>query len=388
MTVSDARRRCADCAHTPWRARCGRRRHSPRRIGALGFVQLDPIRAPARAADLILRHRVDGLSRRRSRPRVSRAAAGRGLRACLRRHAARRVAVAASARRAPPASRRTRASAAGGAHPRACGGARRDAPARSRGARPHADRRTAGAAHRRRRPACSRRCTIAASSRWRAAPTASRCTRWRRPSSPPLAAPVRARAILSLLLDLYAPLPEPTLRQLVRMVPESSLPPALLAKALEQLRHGPEVRRVTVDGVDWLLPARDEMRDDVADEVRLLAPFDPVVWDRRRFAAFWGWEYRLEAYTPPGKAQIGLLRAAVAVARRCRRLGQRDDEERHAHRRRWLRQGGAAHGRVPARARCRARTLAHVRRRRAVVVHVAEHADADRATRRCFSRPR
>jgi uncharacterized protein YcaQ len=125
------------------------------------------------------------------------------------------------------------------------------------------------------------------------------------PAEPPLAAPVRAHAILSLLLDLYAPLPEPTLRQLVRMVPETSLAPALLAKALDRFRHGPDVRRVTADGLDWLLPARDEIRDDVAASVRLLAPFDPVVWDRRRFEAFWGWEYRLEAYTPPKKRKLG-----------------------------------------------------------------------------------
>jgi uncharacterized protein YcaQ len=32
--------------------------------------------------------------------------------------------------------------------------------------------------------------------------------------------------------------------------------------------------------------------------VRLLAPFDPVVWDRRRFEILWGWAYRFEAYTP------------------------------------------------------------------------------------------
>jgi uncharacterized protein YcaQ len=30
----------------------------------------------------------------------------------------------------------------------------------------------------------------------------------------------------------------------------------------------------------------------------LLAPFDPIVWDRRRFALLWGWAYRFEAYTP------------------------------------------------------------------------------------------
>jgi uncharacterized protein len=39
--------------------------------------------------------------------------------------------------------------------------------------------------------------------------------------------------------------------------------------------------------------------------VRLLAPFDPVVWDRRRFELFWGWAYRFEAYTPANKRVRG-----------------------------------------------------------------------------------
>ncbi|XXT00609.1 crosslink repair DNA glycosylase YcaQ family protein [Sorangium sp. So ce363] len=34
------------------------------------------------------------------------------------------------------------------------------------------------------------------------------------------------------------------------------------------------------------------------EAVRLLAPFDPVVWDRRRFELLWGWAYRFEAYVP------------------------------------------------------------------------------------------
>jgi uncharacterized protein YcaQ len=37
----------------------------------------------------------------------------------------------------------------------------------------------------------------------------------------------------------------------------------------------------------------------------LLTPFDPVVWDRRRFATFWGWAYRFEAYTPAAKRKLG-----------------------------------------------------------------------------------
>jgi uncharacterized protein YcaQ len=39
--------------------------------------------------------------------------------------------------------------------------------------------------------------------------------------------------------------------------------------------------------------------------VRLLAPFDPIVWDRRRFELLWGWAYRFEAYTPVSKRKLG-----------------------------------------------------------------------------------
>ena len=40
------------------------------------------------------------------------------------------------------------------------------------------------------------------------------------------------------------------------------------------------------------------------DEVDL-APFDPVVHDRRRFEHLWGWAYRFEAYTPAKKRVRG-----------------------------------------------------------------------------------
>ena len=42
-----------------------------------------------------------------------------------------------------------------------------------------------------------------------------------------------------------------------------------------------------------------------ADDVKLLAPFDPIVWDRTRFEALWGWAYRFEAYTPAAKRLRG-----------------------------------------------------------------------------------
>ena len=39
--------------------------------------------------------------------------------------------------------------------------------------------------------------------------------------------------------------------------------------------------------------------------MRLLTPFDPVVWDRTRFERFWGWAYRFEAYAPAARRLRG-----------------------------------------------------------------------------------
>jgi len=273
-------------------------------IGALGFVQLDPIRAPARAADLILRHRVADYrvgDLDRAYPTLPLAedyvhVYGVIPRTTLQwlhpRSARHRRHVE---REHPRLAARILAHVArhGETHPRDLAVLGRSRTTNGWGGESAATTRVLEALHYRGQLAVARRAN--GIKVYALAP----------PAEPPLAAPVRARAILSLLLDLYAPLPESALRQLARMVPETSLPPALLAKAFDQLRHGPEVRCVTIDGMDWLLPARDEIRDDVAAEVRLLAPFDPVVWDRRRFAAFWGWDYRLEAYTPPKKRKLG-----------------------------------------------------------------------------------
>ena len=115
----------------------------------------------------------------------------------------------------------------------------------------------------------------------------------------------RAREILWLLLDLYAPLPEASFRELARMVTESSLSPAQRTRSLAAFATRDDVARFEIDGVTWLMPA-GEAPEEVGDQrVRLLAPFDPVVWDRRRFERFWNWEYRLEAYTPPAKRKFG-----------------------------------------------------------------------------------
>ena len=61
-----------------------------------------------------------------------------------------------------------------------------------------------------------------------------------------------------------------------------------------------------VDGLDWFWPEGDALQSaEPGDTVRLLAPFDPVVWDRRRFEILWGWAYRFEAYTPQVRRTFG-----------------------------------------------------------------------------------
>ena len=64
--------------------------------------------------------------------------------------------------------------------------------------------------------------------------------------------------------------------------------------------------RARVGDVEWYWPADDDPSNGATpDAVRLLAPFDPVVWDRRRFERIWGWAYRFEAYTPVVKRKLG-----------------------------------------------------------------------------------
>ena len=61
----------------------------------------------------------------------------------------------------------------------------------------------------------------------------------------------------------------------------------------------------TIDGHNWYWPEGRAADESDLDRVHLLAPFDPVVWDRRRFEMLWGWAYRFEAYTPVPKRKLG-----------------------------------------------------------------------------------
>ena len=73
------------------------------------------------------------------------------------------------------------------------------------------------------------------------------------------------------------------------------------------MRAKGRLAQAKVDGVDWYWPQAEDPAQGwrIPSKVRLLAPFDPVVWDRPRFEQFWGWAYRFEAYTPAAKRVRG-----------------------------------------------------------------------------------
>lgn len=277
-----------------------------RAIATIGFVQADPIRAPARAQDLILRHRVDGyrtgdLERLYSTLRVEEDVfinygfVTRILYALM------HPRVGASLE---PTARNTRAKALlafvrerGEAHPRDVdrhfdhgtvtnnwGGsssatthlleamhykgllrvARREAGVRIYAAQEHGPRPIGAAARR-----------------------------------------AHIDALVDAVVHTYAPLPAASLSTVVSRL-RYAVPQwqgelrAALTRAREGLAHA------RVEGQAWYWPAdEDPVVAEAPDVVRLLAPFDPVVWDRRRFELLWGWPYRFEAYTPVAKRKLG-----------------------------------------------------------------------------------
>jgi len=117
----------------------------------------------------------------------------------------------------------------------------------------------------------------------------------------------RGAALVELLVRKYAPLPSTSLTHLVHLLGYGA--PHLSAQTQAALREAREqLPNCRIDGTTWYWPAdeRPSSRRHAPDEqLRLLAPFDPLVWDRRRFELLWGWTYRFEAYTPPARRKLG-----------------------------------------------------------------------------------
>jgi uncharacterized protein YcaQ len=117
----------------------------------------------------------------------------------------------------------------------------------------------------------------------------------------------RAGRLLDVAVRLYAPLPASGLAYLCGLLRNGVPDVAAETRQLQQ-----EIRSryayANVDGQLWTWPPDENplaARHKVDDRLRILSPFDPLVWDRRRFQLLWGWEYKFEAYLPAHKRRMG-----------------------------------------------------------------------------------
>lgn len=84
------------------------------------------------------------------------------------------------------------------------------------------------------------------------------------------------------------------------------LPAAEAARAIGTLTEQGELEQVEVEGFSqpcWLHPEARQPRSVTARA--LLAPFDPLVFERDRLETLFGFRYRIEIYTPAPKREYG-----------------------------------------------------------------------------------
>jgi len=284
-----------------------------RAIDRLGFVQADPIRAPARAQDLTLRHRVEGyragdLERRYAKLGVEEdffvnyGFVTRTLQALM--HPRPQATVPADSGRAWSSESRKRARLLlafvrerGTAHPREVDDHFGHGTVKNYwGGSSNATTHMLDAMHYRGLLRVARReggVRIYAPHEHGLAPAGA------------AERSARLDALIDVVLHLYAPLTGASLSFFVRRLRfaapqwQTELT-AALRRTRERLAHA------HVDGADWYWPAGEDAAGRAPeDTVRFLAPFDPVVQDRARFERLWGWVYRFEAYTPAPKRKRG-----------------------------------------------------------------------------------
>ncbi len=283
-----------------------------RAVDRLGFVQADPIRAPARAQDLILRHRVEGyragdLERRYPRLAIEEdflvnyGFLPRRLMPLLHPRTPRTAWDVETARRAQQVLEVVRER--GATHPRDIEAELGHGRVRNYwGGTSNALTHLMDGMHHR---------SLLRVARREGGTRVYEAANHGPVDDSPAGREKRAKALLDLVLGLYAPVPAASLGALVSYLRHGAphLEKEIRAVVKAAHRHYPHHE---VDGATWWWPPDEDPKsrrftrgedDDFA--VRFLAPFDPIVWDRRRFEAFWGWAYRFEAYTPAAQRKRG-----------------------------------------------------------------------------------
>ena len=128
------------------------------------------------------------------------------------------------------------------------------------------------------------------------------------PDAPPGADPSeQARRLVLLVARLLAPVSPASLRGALALMARHNHGLGPLTPVVAAVLRSGELERGEAEGEAylWLAPEAGARPGPAPGRVRLLASFDPLVWDRRRFEHLWGWPYRFEAYTPPAQRRLG-----------------------------------------------------------------------------------
>ena len=93
----------------------------------------------------------------------------------------------------------------------------------------------------------------------------------------------------------------------------------LAALGIAELKRVPElVQRIEIEGCPPLYCLREDLplldAQPTPAEPMLLAPLDPLIYDRRVTAKLWGFSYTWEVYTPPAKRVRGYYALPLLIA--------------------------------------------------------------------------
>lgn len=146
------------------------------------------------------------------------------------------------------------------------------------------------------------------------------------PSSEELHRTLALRAVRALGIAFPAWVPD-YFRQ-----PKKDMPKRLAALAQEDL-----LRRVEVKGLEgfaYIHPDRLDLIEAAASgdleptRTTLLSPFDPLVWDRDRASALFGFDYKIECYTPAARRRYGYF--TLPILHRGKLIGRLDPKAHRA----------------------------------------------------------
>jgi uncharacterized protein YcaQ len=110
-----------------------------------------------------------------------------------------------------------------------------------------------------------------------------------------------------------------------------------MPKQLEALAREGLLLRVEVEGFEgsaYMHPDRTDLIKNAASGdmepalTTLLSPFDPLVWDRNRAHELFGFDYRIECYTPAAKRRYGYF--TLPILHRGQLIGRLDPKAHRA----------------------------------------------------------